>query len=110
MSAMEHEDEPVPGLPQELPEGESIVWQGSPAWRPLARNVFKTRWVAAYFAVLVVARVVMLVSSGEDMTSAAESLSLKSPNRHDPAGWDGRRLMWAPQTAFARRLWPTHTC
>jgi hypothetical protein len=75
MSAMEHEDEPVPGLPQELPEGESIVWQGSPAWRPLARNVFKTRWVAAYFAVLVVARVVMLVSSGEDMTSAAESLA-----------------------------------
>jgi hypothetical protein len=58
-----------------LPEGESIVWQGSPAWRPLARDVFKTRWVAAYFAVLVVGRIVMLALSGEDVSAAAESIA-----------------------------------
>ncbi len=45
--------EPIPGLPTELPPGESIVWQGRPAWRALARQTFKTRWLAAYFAVLV---------------------------------------------------------
>jgi len=51
------EHEPVPGLPEELPEGERILWQGSPSWRALARHTFKARWLAFYFAVLIVIRV-----------------------------------------------------
>ncbi len=48
----EHDDEPVPGLPTRLPEGEFIVWQGRPVAQQIASRVLKTRWVAGYFAVL----------------------------------------------------------
>jgi len=33
----EYEYEPVPGLPQRLPQGERILWQGAPDWQTLAR-------------------------------------------------------------------------
>jgi hypothetical protein len=46
---IEYEIEPIPGLPGLLPPGESIVWQGSPDWQSLARAVFHTRLVAAWF-------------------------------------------------------------
>ncbi len=52
----EHEAEPVRGLPEVLPAGESIVWQGSPDWWSLARTAFHVRKVAVYFALLVTAR------------------------------------------------------
>ncbi len=48
----EHEYEPVPGLPEELPEGEVILWQGAPDWRALARRAFHLRILALYFAAL----------------------------------------------------------
>jgi len=46
---IEYEIEPIPGLPGNLPPGESIVWQGSPDWQTLARAVFHTRLVAVWF-------------------------------------------------------------
>ena len=49
---MEHDDEPVPGLPGELPTGERILWQGAPNWRVVARRVFWLRAVSWYFALL----------------------------------------------------------
>lgn len=49
---IEHEIEPIRGLPGLLPPGEEIVWQGAPEWRALARRAFGTRIVAGYFAVL----------------------------------------------------------
>lgn len=49
---MEHEIEPIRGLPGHLPAGEAIVWQGAPEWRSLARRAFGTRLVAAYFGIL----------------------------------------------------------
>lgn len=48
----EYEDEPVPGLPGFLPQGERIVWQGSPDWKSFAMSIFHLRWVALYFAAL----------------------------------------------------------
>ncbi|MEM1378400.1 MAG: photosynthetic complex putative assembly protein PuhB, partial [Pseudomonadota bacterium] len=50
--APDYENEPVPGLPGPLPEGEHIVWQGSPVARRIANQVLKFRWIAGYFAVL----------------------------------------------------------
>ena len=50
--AREHEFEPQHGLPEELPAGEAILWQGSPDWRRLARSAFHVDLVAGYFAVL----------------------------------------------------------
>jgi hypothetical protein len=49
----EHDYEPVPGLPAPLPEGETILWQGQPSWKPLARQALRVRQIAIYFAVLV---------------------------------------------------------
>ncbi|WP_235902660.1 photosynthetic complex putative assembly protein PuhB [Sandarakinorhabdus oryzae] len=46
---MEYEDEPIPGLPGRLPPGETIIWQGTPDWRGVARGVFHTRLVAVWF-------------------------------------------------------------
>jgi hypothetical protein len=48
----EHEIEPVPGLPEDLPKGEAILWQGSPDWGDIALRVMHVRGVAIYFAVL----------------------------------------------------------
>lgn len=48
----EYENEPVPGLPGLLPKGETIIWQGSPNWRVLARTAFHTGAVTAYFVAL----------------------------------------------------------
>jgi hypothetical protein len=42
----------VRGLPGALPEGERVLWQGSPDWREFAVRVFHTRFVAGYFAIL----------------------------------------------------------
>ncbi len=57
---MNHDDfkfEPVRGLPEALPEGEHILWQGRPsAWR-LAVEALSLPWVAGYFVLLAVWRV-----------------------------------------------------
>ena len=51
----DHDDfasEPVWGLPEALPEGEKILWQGQPAWWPLAKESLSFWWVAGYFTFL----------------------------------------------------------
>ena len=67
MSA-EYDLEPIRGLPGDLPEGEHILWQGAPSWKRLARDAFKTRWVAGYFAVLLLWAAVDGNASGFAMT------------------------------------------
>jgi Bacterial PH domain len=49
---IEYDHEPVPGLPEQLPEGEHIIWQGSPNWRGMAKGPFHIRGVSIYFAIL----------------------------------------------------------
>ena len=51
-----HDDyavEPIPGLPEKLPAGEHILWQGSPRWWALAKEVFHIRAAALYFVLLI---------------------------------------------------------
>lgn len=60
MKTMHHDDfkfEPVPGLPEALPEGEHILWQGRPDSLRLAKDAWKLNWVLGYFALLAVWRV-----------------------------------------------------
>lgn len=45
----EYEWEPVRGLPERLPSGEVILWQGSPDWRAVAGTVLHIRAVALWF-------------------------------------------------------------
>lgn len=61
----EHDDEPVPGLPEALPAGESIVWQGAPQWRRLALEAFHVRKVALYFGLLMLWRCGDALSEGQ---------------------------------------------
>ena len=44
--------EPVRGLPEVLPPGERILWQGRPSSIQLARDALNTRWVLGWFALL----------------------------------------------------------
>ncbi len=60
----EHEFESAPGLPEPLPAGERVLWQGAPDWKMLARECFHVRKLAVYFAILVAWRVATLVGSG----------------------------------------------
>lgn len=48
----EHEFEAAPGLPEALPQGESILWQGAPSALSLAVHVFHVRMLAGYFALM----------------------------------------------------------
>lgn len=52
-SEYEYEYEPVPGLPEELPGGEAIVWQGQPTWGAMARRVFHANTIGMYFGALI---------------------------------------------------------
>ncbi|MGV3633187.1 MAG: photosynthetic complex putative assembly protein PuhB [Pseudorhodoplanes sp.] len=48
--------EPVKGLPERLPAGESTLWQGQPSWRALAIRVFHVRKIAIYFGLILIWR------------------------------------------------------
>ncbi len=41
------------GLPGPLPSAETLLWQGAPAWRGVARHVLHIRSVTIYFGILV---------------------------------------------------------
>ncbi len=61
-----HDDfafEPIRGLPEALPPGERILWQGAPdPWR-LSLEAFGLGWVAGYFALLAAWRVAVSAAS-----------------------------------------------
>jgi hypothetical protein len=68
----EHEFEAALGLPEPLPAGETILWQGAPSWTSMAKHVFHLQWLAVYFAVIVVLQV-FSVSGGEGGLAAGWS-------------------------------------
>lgn len=81
MSGQHHDDyavEPLPGLPQRLPEGEHIVWQGAPIWRDLVLHAFHLRAVGFYFGLLIAWRVWFRWSEGGGRAAAITFLSLAS--------------------------------
>lgn len=69
-SGQEHENEPVPGLPAHLPQGERILWQGAPRFSALALQAFHARKVALYFALLMVWRGASALSDGDSAVAA----------------------------------------
>ncbi|MBK1716549.1 photosynthetic complex putative assembly protein PuhB [Thiocystis violacea] len=71
----EYDFEPVRGLPEQLPPGEELLWQGAPRWTALARRAFHVRKVAIYFAVLVVLRIAVDWSEGPSMASLFQGVS-----------------------------------
>jgi hypothetical protein len=69
-SGHEHEFEPQHGLPEALPPGETLLWQGSPDWRVLAVRAFHLRKLALYFAVLVLLRAAFVYSDSGSLSAA----------------------------------------
>ena len=65
--------EPVPGLPELLPKGERLLWQGAPDWQALAIRAFHIRKLAAYFGVLVLWRAVVAAHDGLPAMTALTS-------------------------------------
>jgi hypothetical protein len=73
----EHDGEPIKGLPEQLPQGERILWQGSPDWKALALRALHVRAVLIYFALLFVWSVGMSLSEGAALSPAlANALKL----------------------------------
>lgn len=69
MNIEEYENEPVRGLPGYLPEGETLVWQGAPDWRTMARRVFHLRAVFLYFLAIIVVHMCSQLYHGEPLSS-----------------------------------------
>ncbi|PNG24777.1 photosynthetic complex putative assembly protein PuhB [Methylocella silvestris] len=67
------EFEPIRGLPQPLPDGEKLLWQGAPDWGRLTRSVFHVRAVAVYFAILLAWGVGSAAADGLGLRGAAQS-------------------------------------
>ena len=49
----DHTQQPIPGLPEQLPSGEHVLWQGSPSWLGIAMRALHVRAVAIYLALIV---------------------------------------------------------
>jgi hypothetical protein len=75
----EYEFDAQYGLPEALPAGERLLWQGAPDWRALARRVFHVNKVAAYFALLLAWRVAGVLADGGGVHEALASLTWLVP-------------------------------
>ncbi|GGD17321.1 photosynthetic complex putative assembly protein PuhB [Aureimonas glaciei] len=84
----DHDDfafEPIPGLPDHLPPGETLLWQGNSDWRSLALSAFHVRKVAVYFGLVLLWRIAtagettlteQLFSSGWILAAAGASVAI----------------------------------
>lgn len=70
----EHDHEPVPGLPEELPEGERILWQGAPRWQAMAVEAFHLRKLILYFAGLMLLRLSFVLEDAETFKDIAKGM------------------------------------
>lgn len=70
---MQHDDfafDPIRGLPENLPEGERLLWQGSPRWQDMALHAFHARKVMLYFVALACLQAVFALLSGDSLAGA----------------------------------------
>jgi hypothetical protein len=69
----EHEFEPQHGLPEVLPKGEQLLWQGGPDWRAMAIEVFHVRKLALYFAAILLLRAAFVLADGGGLLAVVQS-------------------------------------
>lgn len=56
--------EPQRGMPEPLPEGETVLWQGQPDWVGLMVGAFRLRWIIAWFIGMTGWRLISGVATG----------------------------------------------
>ena len=99
-----HDDfafDPLPGLPERPPEGELILWQGRPDTWALARDAFRFRWLAVYFALIVLWR------AGTGLADGGLALGLAMGLPYLGLGLLGLGVVWL--LAFAQARATTYT-
>jgi Bacterial PH domain len=64
------------GLPDHLPDGERLIWQGKPNWKHLAVNAFQVRKVAIYFGAIILGQGVYKLLHGATPLEAAQSIPI----------------------------------
>lgn len=67
---------PPRGLPEHLPEGERLLWQGAPEWRAFARHALHIRGLAVYFGVILACSAAASLLDGAGAADAAVSTLL----------------------------------
>jgi hypothetical protein len=75
----EHEFEAQLGLPERLPKGERILWQGSPDAKVLARQVFHLRSLVVYFSAILALRGAFVLWDGGTLMAALKAVGLVAP-------------------------------
>jgi hypothetical protein len=73
-SSPEHEFEAQLGLPEKLPQGESILWQGAPDFKAVALRVFHMRALFIYFGILLAYRLISGIYDGDAIASLGMSM------------------------------------
>jgi len=66
-------------LPEALPAGERILWEGAPNWKSLFRGAFHGRTLTIYFGVLLLLRGAFSLGDGASIGSAALSMLWLAP-------------------------------
>jgi Bacterial PH domain len=64
------------GLPDHLPEGERLIWQGKPDWKHLAIGAFHIRKVVIYFVAIIVGQGVYKLLHGATSLEAVKSIPI----------------------------------
>ena len=72
----EHEFEAALGLPEPLPAGEKILWQGAPRWTAMAKHVFHMQWLAVYFAMIVGLQIFTVAGNEGGLAASWSSVAL----------------------------------
>lgn len=75
----EHEFEAAHGLPEALPAGEEILWQGAPDWKSLARSAFHVNKISVYFAVILALRAGAVIFDGGSAVHALQAALWLTP-------------------------------
>jgi Bacterial PH domain len=70
----EHQHEPIRGLPECLPAGERILWQGAPLAASLCRRAFHLDKLVIYFLLLLVWRAAVIINDGSSSRDAVVSI------------------------------------
>jgi hypothetical protein len=63
-------------LPEDIPEGERILWHGRPNWILLFRRAYRADFVAGYFAVLLIWNAIDASSVGAEASAIAAARTL----------------------------------